>query len=346
VRAAIIGCGPTGPSRSGAHSISYAHARAMRAAEVELVAAASRREKNVSDFLAEFPGLRGYQDYRKMLAEERPEFVSVCAFPPDREAMVAAALDAGAKVLWIEKPFAISMGAAHRMLDAAEAHGARLFVNFQRRFGEPFEWVKAAVAQQRIGNLIGIQISQPGNEIINFCPHLIDAALNAMNVPFDRQPVRVFGAVEWSGSLYQGVPAESQLAGTVHFSDGTRMVVEAGEHQAQRVPTIRFDGEHGFVELRLSPLDSERGIARGCFKGSLEVLETEENFHHGTTDKNLYVDRALKDILHAIKTGEPSRLDAATVLPGLEILLALFESANQRKMLSLPLKQQETSFVR
>ncbi len=346
MRAAIIGCGPTGPSRGGGHSISYAHARAMRATEIDLVAAASRSEKNIADFLAEFPGPRGYQDYRKMLAEERPEFVSVCAFPPDRVAMVAAALEAGAKVLWIEKPFAISMGAAHRMIQAAEAHGARLFVNFQRRFGLPFEWVKAAVGEGRIGNLIGVQISQPGNEIINFGPHLIDAALNVMNVPFDCQPVRVFGAVEWSDALYQGVPVESQLAGTVHFSDGTRMVVEAGKHQAERVPVIRFDGEDGFVELRLSPLGSERGIARGCFKGSLEVLETEENFHHGATDKNLYVDRALKDILHAVKTGEPSRLDASTVLPGLEILLALFESANQRKMLSLPLKQQQTPFVR
>ena len=66
----------------------------------------------------------------------------------------------------------------------------------------------------------------------------------------------------------------------------------------------------------------------------------------GAPDTNLYVDRALKDILQAVKTGEPSRLDAATVLPGLEILLALFESANQKKMLSLPLKQQETPFVK
>ena len=349
MRAAIIGCGPTGPKRGGCHSISYAHARAIRAAGqgIELVAAASRSEQNTADFIAEFPSLRGYQDYRKMLAEERPEFVSICAFPPDREAMVSAALEAGAKVLWIEKPFATSMGAAHRMIQAAEAHGARLFVNFQRRFGLPFEWVKKAVGEGRIGNLIGVQISQPGNQIIDFGPHLIDAALNVMNVPFDRQPVRAFGAVEWADSLYQGVAVESQIAGTVHFSDGTRIVVEAGKLQPARVPIIRFDGEHGFVELRLSPLDGEPGMARGCFKGSPEiaVLDTEENFHHGATDTNLYVDRAAKDILHAVKTGEPSRLDASAVLPGLEILLALFESANQRKMLTLPLDSQETPFA-
>ena len=198
MRAVIIGCGPSGPLRGGCHSISYAHARAMHHAgdAIQLVAAASRNEKNIADFVAEFPGVQGYQDYRVMLEKERPEFVSICAFPPDRETMVNAALDAGAKWIWVEKPFAVCAGAARRMLKASEAHGARLFVNFQRRFGLPFQWVKEAVANGRIGKLIGAQVTQPGNKLIDFGPHLIDAVLNIMDAPFTRQPVSVLGAVE------------------------------------------------------------------------------------------------------------------------------------------------------
>ena len=352
MRAAIIGCGPTGPSRGGGHSISYAHGWAMRnmgdPCAIQLVAAASRSEKNLQDFTAEFPGIQGYQDYRAMLTKERPDFVSICAFPPDREAMVQAALEAGAKAIWVEKPFAISMGAAQRMLQAAQAHGARLFVNFQRRYGKPFEWVKEAVASGRIGNLIGAQVTQPGNQLINFGPHLIDAAFNIMNVPGERQPIRVLAAVEWSETLYQGVATEEQLAGTVHFNDGTRMAIEAGAQTCKRAPILRFDGEYGFAELLLSPLTGEAGIARGQFRGesSVSVLETDENFHHGSVDKNLYVDRALRDILGTIANGGPCRLDAATVLPGLEILLGLFESSRQRKMLDLPLTQPESPFQR
>ena len=349
MRAVIIGCGPSGPLSGGCHSISYAHARAMRqmSADIQLVAAASRKEKNIADFVAEFPGIQGYQDYRVMLAQEHPEFVSVCAFPPDRETMVQAALDAGAKWIWVEKPFAVSAGAARRMLKAAEAQGARLFVNFQRRFGLPFQWVKEAVANGRIGKLIGAQVTQPGNELINFGPHLIDAALNIMDVPFTRQPIRVLGAVEWSEGTYQGVPVEAQIAGTVHFTDGTRMVIEAGKQTAERVPVIRFDGEQGFAELRLSALDGEKGIARGRFIGESEVtvLEADENFHHGATEPNLYVDRALKDILAAVATQGPSPIDAATVLPGLDILLALYASNRQQKMLPLPLEEEETPFA-
>ena len=40
-----------------------------------------------------------------------------------------------------------------------------------------------------------------------------------------------------------------------------------------------------------------------------------------------------------------SRIDATTVLPGLEILLALYVSARQQKMLVIPLVEEETPFV-
>ncbi len=349
MRAAIIGCGPSGPARGGAHSISYAHGWAMRhagEAKIQLVAAASRKEKNRDDFVAEFPGVNSYEDYRVMLKKERPEFVVICAFPPDREAMVQAALEAGAKALWVEKPFAISMGSACRMIEAAKTHGARIFVNFQRRFGKPFEWVKQAIAAGRIGRVISAQITQPGPQLIDFGPHLIDAALNMMNVPGERTPTKVLGAVEWSDNPYQGVPAEQQLIGTVRFSDGARLTIETGSHTPERVPIIRINGEEGFAELRLSPLPGEPSVARGLFRdgSGISILKTDENFHHGNIDKNLYVDRALLHLLDAIATGAPSELDASAVLPGLEVLLALFESSHQRRMLDLPLAQQESPF--
>jgi len=342
MKAALIGCGPGGPGRGGAHSISYLHARAMRHAgpeSIELAAAASRSERNLREFAAEFPGVRGYRDYREMLAAERPEFVALCAFPPDREEMVLASLDAGARAILVEKPFALSMDAACRMLDAAAARGARLFVNFQRRFGKPFEWVREAVGSGRIGTLTGVQVCQPGNKLIDFGPHLVDTALDVIGACGEDRPVRALAAVEWGGGEYQGVPVEAQMAGTVHFASGLRLTVEAGRLHPGRPPILRFDGEHGFAELRLTPLAGEPGIARGLFRGEREVAfcAGDENFHHGPVDTNLYADRAYAEILRALRTGSPSRLDAPAVLPGLEILLALFESARRGRTVSFPL---------
>jgi predicted dehydrogenase len=89
IRAAIIGCGPSTPGKGGAHSIAYAHGWGLsRVPEVKIVAAASRNALNAADYCAEFAGAKDYTDYREMLRAEKPDLVSVCAFPRDREAMV------------------------------------------------------------------------------------------------------------------------------------------------------------------------------------------------------------------------------------------------------------------
>ncbi len=92
----------------------------------KLVAAASRAAANRDTFANEFPGVRMYTDYREMLTQQKPDLVSICGFPQDREPMLAAALAAGAKVLWVEKPFALSLGEGSRMRDQARAANGSL----------------------------------------------------------------------------------------------------------------------------------------------------------------------------------------------------------------------------
>lgn len=348
MRAAIIGCGRGGPGRGGAHSIGYAHARAMVRPEneIQLAGVSSLTEKELATFCEEYGSARGYLDYREMLASEKPELVSICAFPPDRENMVMAALDADVKLIWVEKPFALSLGAAQRMIEAAEKKGARLFVNFQRRYGKPFEWVKEAVQAGRIGTLYGAQIVQPNVPLIDFGPHLLDAVVDVLEIPARRQVVKVLGAAAPSDKFYQGVPIESQFVGTAHLSDGTRIVVESGIHHAARAPIIRYDGDQGFAEMLISAPEGEKSVVRGRFKGEagLSVLNVEENFHHGAVDANLYMDRALADMLQAFRTGAPSRLDARAVLPGLEILLSLFDSARRGEAVDFPPARHDSPF--
>ena len=94
MRAAIIGCGSSKPGKGAWHSFAYAHAYGIQAhLEFQLAAACSRTARNVQDFCSEFSGMVPYQDYREMLRKERPDLVSICAFPPDREEMVMAALE-------------------------------------------------------------------------------------------------------------------------------------------------------------------------------------------------------------------------------------------------------------
>lgn len=335
LKAAIIGCGPCNENRGGCNSISYAHARALVPLEgVDVVAAASRNPKNVADFVAEFPGVKGYTDYLEMLRTERPDWVSVCAFPPDREAMALEALENGARVLVLEKPFTISIGAARRILDAAITGGARVFVDHQRRYGHAFEWFKEQISGS-YGAVKQVNVQHPGSGFINFGPHLVDAGLLALE---DRTPVAVQAAVDWSETNdYQGVKTEANFIATTWFDDGSRLYVESGNRFTQ--PCIQAVCERGLVEIYLSPYDATGSICRavGGDKPQQSPLFDGEHFHHNDKDFNMFYDRAFADILNAYQTGKPNRLDASYALTGLQVIIGLYESARQGKRIALPL---------
>lgn len=337
IKAAIIGIGKSTQGKGGGHSFSYCHGWAYVATPgIELVAACSRSEQNVADFIKEFPACKGFQDYRQMLKEAKPDLVSVCAFAPDREAMVMEALENGARAVWIEKPFALTLSAAGRMMDAAAKKGARLFVNHQRRYGKPFEWLRDAAASGKIGEVLGFDIVQPFSDILGFGPHLVDAALFTLGA--ERRVAALFGAVDWTlAHDWQGARQEGQFLGSVHFNDGTRLTIEAGKHSCKKLPVLRVNGSLGFAELHLSPASDAKSIFRARFAGEAEISSpsTNEHFHH-SEDPALYMKRAALDVLSAINNGTATRIDADEGYRGLEILLGIYESARQQKMLVPP----------
>src|SRR5688572_21895864 len=110
------------------------HAAAYRSvAGYELVAAANRGEAKRRQF-GERYGVRAlYADALAMLAQERPDVVSICPQSPEKADLAIAAAEAGAKAIVVEKAMATSSAEADAMLAAAERHGALLVVNHPYR---------------------------------------------------------------------------------------------------------------------------------------------------------------------------------------------------------------------
>lgn len=305
-----------------------------RISGVTLAAAASRSQKNVGDFAGEFPGIKGYTDYREMLAEERPEWVSICAFPPDREEMALAALDAGARILLVEKPFAVSLAAARSIQKAAESRSARVFVNHQRRYGRWFEWMRDQLEQGAIGQLKSLTLHHPGSGFINFGPHLIDAALFFLG---SRTAASLHAAVDWTGGgQYQGVRTEKYIVGDVMFADGVHLAVHSGPGLNKGQPCFSAAGSKGQLELHLGPFGPGTQIGRLVAGQEISPDFGTEHFHHNNTDLNLFYDRALADIWDAYTKGTPCRLDACHAAAGLDIILGLYASAECGARLTLP----------
>jgi predicted dehydrogenase len=326
LRAAIIGCGPFNETRGGCNSVGYAHAAAIRnTSGISLVAAASRTPKNIADFCGEFPGTAGYTDYREMLAAERPDWVSVCAFPPDREAMCLAALEAGAKILLVEKPFAVTAAAMRSILTAPESKGARVFVNHQRRYGKWFEWFREQVRTQACGELKALTLYHGGLGFINFGPHLIDAALFALE---PRRPVSVQAAVDWTDAGdYQGVRTEKSILADILFDDGVHLTLHSGPDAGKGQPCLRAACAGGLVELYFGPFGPTRAIGRVVGERVTSPDFGTEHFHHNDTAPNVFYDRAVQDMVACYRNGTPCRVDARLATVGTAILLGAYESA-------------------
>src|SRR6185436_19418698 len=64
-----------------------------------------------------------YEDLEQALADCRPDVVSVCTPAEPRPAIVAQALEAGARAIWAEKPLAQSSAAAEQLVELCEQEG-------------------------------------------------------------------------------------------------------------------------------------------------------------------------------------------------------------------------------
>jgi len=94
-----------------------------------------------------------YDDYRQLLDRHRPDLVSVC-MPLFRNAEVSiAAARAGCHV-FSEKPLATTLEDLSALRRAVELSGVKIAAMFQMRASPPFQAVRSAVEQGRIGRSI------------------------------------------------------------------------------------------------------------------------------------------------------------------------------------------------
>lgn len=122
------------------------------------VAAVADINKDRAELVADNEGIpRAYGDWEKMLAEVRPDIVSVCTPNAYHKEQTIAALEVGAHVL-CEKPVATCHADAVEMFDAAEAAGRVLFVCQSLRFYNNMIAAKEFVDAGRLGQIYYAEI--------------------------------------------------------------------------------------------------------------------------------------------------------------------------------------------
>src|SRR5260370_41564466 len=148
-----------------------------------------------------------------MLAATHPEAASILAPHPFHASLAVDCLQAGAHVL-VEKPIAVEVAEADRMIDAATRAGRLLAVNLQHRTRAEIRAAKKLIQDGALGELQRVQMTaiwtrtassyqragwrgtwrgEGGGVLMNQSPHTLDLVCHLA-----RQPARV---VAWNRTL-------------------------------------------------------------------------------------------------------------------------------------------------
>lgn len=145
----LIGCG----------GITAHHLTAYRAAGYNVAALCDRNVERAEERRAAFyPDAAVYTDYRDLLRRDDIEVVDIATHPPERVALIEAALAARKHVL-SQKPFVIDLDIGERLCELAAKQGVQLAVNQNGRWAPHVAYLRLAVAAGLLGELTSADLS-------------------------------------------------------------------------------------------------------------------------------------------------------------------------------------------
>jgi predicted dehydrogenase len=127
----------------------------LRLPETEIVAVADADEKGLAAELKKLNVTRGFADYRVMLAETKPDIAAIAPRWIDQHRdMVLAAVEAGARGIYSEKPFCRTPAEADEIVAACERQKVNLALAHVGRYHPALPVVEKLVKEGVIGRFL------------------------------------------------------------------------------------------------------------------------------------------------------------------------------------------------
>ncbi len=146
---------------------------------------------------AEKYGCKSYKRIEDMLKDEDVELISIATRSPDHTPHAIQALKAG-KIVFLEKPIALSYAEAKKLQRAAAKYPGKLYLRHNRRFEPAFNHIKEIFAKGILGDVYEIKLHRHnyqrrndwqtiikcgGGQLNNWGPHIIDHGLRLLESP-------------------------------------------------------------------------------------------------------------------------------------------------------------------
>src|SRR5438874_1124470 len=249
-RTGIIACG----------NIARVHARAWQDVPGQPVQIATLADthpdarREFGDFFG-VPVEKRYADYREMLDKEHLDFVDVCSWHGMHAEMVIAAAARRPKAIVCQKPMALSLGEAERMLIACRRNDVKLVVAYQRPHHATWLKGRELIAQGTIGEVIQITVSD--GTLLNTNSHNIQLVNYLLGNP---RAEWVMGAVERTTEVMErGFPTEDRSLALVGYETGATLLIQGSFRGPHRTGQgARVVGTAGVMEFTVGRPPNEQ----------------------------------------------------------------------------------------
>lgn len=324
-KAAIVGCGSIGQ----AHMQGY-----QRLDNVDVIAVADPLEPARTMYMNDYDIPQGYATVAEMLETARPEIVSVCVWHLLHDT-VTAEVAAGPSVKGIicEKPMAIGMGRADAMVDVCEANGVKLVISHQRRFTPGWERAKELVEDGAIGIPLRADL-RVKEGLANWGTHSIDGARFILGDPIAEW---VMGAVERRTDKFERDTAiEDACMGLIHFGGSLQFFIQSDLWDRNSLAGKFFiRGTEGMLHVQETVLKLFNAETGGWKDIDLALQEGDQAIG-GNTNAAQTV-----ELIDWIEGGPESRSSGRIARDTVEVMMAMYESARQNRVVHLPMQEKE-----
>ena len=321
--AAIVGCGSIGNAHMEGYNLID---------EIEVIAVCDPSLPARKTYMDEY-GIEGeFESVAEMMAQAKPDIVSVCTWHLLHPAPTIAAAKGGAKAVICEKPMAIGMGAADSMVDGCTENGTKLVISHQRRFTPGWEKARALVEEGAIGEPLFVT-NKVAEGLTNWGTHSIDGSRFVLGDPVAEW---VMGAVERRTDRFErDTLVEDACMGLVHFAGGLQLFIQSDlMREGATAGSFDIRGSEGFLCVSETKVTLMNAATNGWQDIDLGLAEGDKAIGGNTNAAQV------KELIAWIEGDvEKHRNAGTTARETVEIMMALYESARQNHVIHMPLTE-------
>lgn len=342
---ALIGCG----------RIAVNHMNAAINNDLEIVAVCDVLSEKMEEILEKYGlqenvTIKRYADYKKMIDVERPELVSIATESGLHAKIALHCIDNNVNVI-IEKPMAMSIKDADRIIALAKEKNVKVSACHQNRFNVAVQALRKAIETGRFGKLSHGSIhvrwnrnkgyydqaswrgtwEQDGGALMNQCIHGIDLLRWMMGDEIEE----IYGVTRQQFHDY--LEAEDVGMAVIKFKNGAIGTIEGttNVYPKNLEETLYIFGEKGTVKIGGT---STNNIDVWEFADEMEEDQVNKGLQEQTS--NVYGNghtSLFADMIDAIENDRLPYVDAVAGKNALEVVLSVYKSQKTRQVIKLPL---------